>query len=70
MTASIEKLRIDRQLDEALACGADPLHLVEMFGVAESTGIKYANAARQLLSTPIEDHLAGRVHESRSPRSR
>lgn len=65
VTASIERLRIDRQLDEALACGADPLHLVEMFGVPESTGIKYANAARQLLNTAIEHHPAGSVRESR-----
>jgi hypothetical protein len=28
-----------------------------MFGVHESTGIKYANAARQLLETTIEQHV-------------
>ncbi|USX56404.1 integrase [Lentzea sp. HUAS12] len=49
LPANLERLRIDRQLEEALACGADPLHLSAVFGMAEQTAIRYATNARQLL---------------------
>lgn len=49
LPATLERLRIDRQLEEALACGADPLHLAAVFGVDTSTAIRYAVNARQLL---------------------
>jgi integrase len=52
--ATLERLRIDRQLEEALVHGPDPLHLASVFGVSEKTAIRYAAAARQLLATPIE----------------
>jgi integrase len=32
LTATLERLRVDRQLEEALAHGADPLHLAAVFG--------------------------------------
>jgi hypothetical protein len=32
LPANLERLRIDRQLEEALACGGDPLHLATVFG--------------------------------------
>ena len=54
LTATIERLRIDRQLDEALATGADPLHLAVVFGISERTAIRYADNARRLLESPHE----------------
>jgi len=55
---SLDKLRADRQLEEALASGGDPLHLAVMFGVDPGTAMRYANAARQLLTSQAEDHTA------------
>ena len=54
--ATLEALRVDRQLDEALTRGPDPLHLAVVFGLAETTAVRYSNAARQLLQTPAEHH--------------
>jgi len=51
---SLERLRVDRQLDEALRTGADPLHLAALFGLDEKTAIRYSAAARQLMTTDIE----------------
>ena len=52
--AGLEALRIDRQLDEALTRGPDPLHLAAVFGIDDTTAIRYADAARRLLITPAE----------------
>jgi integrase len=49
-------LRVDRQLDEALTHGPDPLHLAVVFGLDETTAIRYCAAARQILQTPAEKH--------------
>ncbi len=54
--ATLEALRVDRQLDEALTRGPDPLHLAVVFGLTETTAVRYSNAARQLLHTPAEQH--------------
>jgi hypothetical protein len=51
-----EFLRIDRQLEEALATGADPLHLAATFGLHPGTAVRYASSARQLLQTAAEQH--------------
>lgn len=53
--ATIERLRVQRQLDEALAQGPDPLHLAAMFGLDHKTAIRYADNARQLLITAAEE---------------
>ncbi|WP_433754713.1 tyrosine-type recombinase/integrase [Nocardia sp. CA-135398] len=52
LPANLERLRIDRQLEEALACGGDPLHLAAVFGIDPSTAIRYATNARKLLDDP------------------
>jgi hypothetical protein len=52
LAATIERLRIDRQLDEALASGGDPLHLAAVFGISESTAIRYGVNAQILLHDP------------------
>src|SRR6185437_3535212 len=41
LTATLERLRVDRQLEEALTHGADPLHLALVFGIDEKTAIRY-----------------------------
>jgi hypothetical protein len=57
--ATLERLRVDRQLQEALACGPDPLHLATMFGLDPKTAIRYAENARQLLITAAEEQDPG-----------
>ncbi|MFD5496385.1 hypothetical protein ACFYY3_24025 [Streptomyces sp. NPDC001812] len=52
LTATLERLRVDRQLEEALTHGADPLHLA--FGIDEKTAIRYADSARALLGEAAE----------------
>jgi integrase len=56
---TLERLRIDRQLDEALAHRADPLHLTVVFDIHESTAIRYAASARQLLERSYETQPVG-----------
>ncbi|MEV6415945.1 hypothetical protein [Kribbella sp. NPDC051718] len=51
LPATIERLRQDRHLDEAITHGFDPLHLAAVFGVTAPTAIRYAAAARELLQT-------------------
>jgi site-specific recombinase XerD len=57
--ATLERLRVDRQLEEALTHGPDPLHLSVVFGLDEKTAIRYAAAARQLIETHIERDTSG-----------
>ena len=54
LTATLERLRVDRQLEEALTHGADPLHLAAVFGIDDTTAIKYATIARHLLETTAD----------------
>jgi hypothetical protein len=55
--ATLERLRVDRQLEEALTHGPDPLHLAEVFGLDEKTAMRYADSARALLEQATEQHL-------------
>jgi hypothetical protein len=57
--ATLERLRVDRQLQEALAYGPDPLRLAAMFGLDPKTAIRYAENARQLLMTAAEEQDPG-----------
>ncbi|HEV8174668.1 MAG TPA: hypothetical protein VGP91_13570, partial [Actinoplanes sp.] len=41
-----------RQLEEALATGADPLHLAAVFGFSDGTAIRWATNAQQLIGDP------------------
>jgi len=54
---SLECIRRDRILAEALATGADPLHLALVFNIDHTNAMAYANAARNLLSSPGEQPL-------------
>ncbi|HEX9356859.1 MAG TPA: hypothetical protein VF933_23965 [Streptosporangiaceae bacterium] len=49
---SLEHIRRDRILQEALATGADPLHLALVFNIDHTNAMAYAGAARNLLSDP------------------
>jgi hypothetical protein len=62
LSVTLEQLRIDRQLEEALAAGADPLHIAAVFGVTEGTALRYAACARALLEGDLEGDL-GRAPE-------
>jgi integrase len=59
LTATLERLRIDRQLEEALTHRADPLHLAVVFDITETTAIRYAASARQLLEQPHQTLPSG-----------
>jgi site-specific recombinase XerD len=55
LNATIERLHMDRHLEEALASGGDPLHLASVFDMDETTAIRYAISARQLLRETTRD---------------
>lgn len=59
LPATLERLRIDCQLAEAMATGFDPLHLAEVFGISADTAIRYAVNARQLTGA-ADDTTASR----------
>ena len=50
--ATLERLRVDRQLEEALTHGLDPLHLAAVFDLDPKTAIHYAENARAPSSPP------------------
>jgi hypothetical protein len=52
--APLERIRRDRILQEALATGADPLHLTLIFNIDHTTAMSYAEAARKLLDASAE----------------
>jgi hypothetical protein len=54
---SLDHIRRDRILQEALATGADPLHLTLVFNIDHTNATAYANAARNLLSGQAEQAL-------------
>ena len=55
---SLERIRRDRILQEALAAGADPLHLALVFNIDHTNALAYANAACNLLSSPADKALS------------
>jgi hypothetical protein len=57
---SLEHIRRDRILHEALATTADPLHLALVFNIDHTNAMAYANAARNLLTGPAEQALSRR----------
>jgi len=67
--ATLERLRVDRQLEEALTHGPDPLHLAAVFGLDPKTAIRYAENARLLLETAAEQQAAPAPSAENSPAS-
>ncbi|WP_243741262.1 hypothetical protein [Streptomyces sp. 8K308] len=56
--ATLGRLRVDRQLEEALTHGPDPLHLAVVFGLDEKTAMRYADSARALLHRPLNSQVS------------
>jgi Na+/citrate or Na+/malate symporter len=54
----VQHIRRDRILAEALATGADPLHLALVFNIDHTTAMAYAGAARNLLTGPAGQELS------------
>jgi hypothetical protein len=67
LTATLERLRVDRQLDETLTHRPDPLHLAAVFGLDDKTAIRSADAARQILETEAERHAIASSLEPKDP---
>lgn len=57
LPGTLERLRIDRQLEEAITTGADPLHLAAVFGFSEGAAIRWAANARELIGEPHATRL-------------
>ena len=55
---SLEHIRRDRILAEALATGADPLHLALVFNIDHTNAMAYANATGNLLTDPAGQELS------------
>ena len=51
---SVERIRRDRVLHEALTAGSDPLHLALVFNLSHTTASRYAAIAQDLLDDQIE----------------
>jgi len=51
---TLDRLRMDRNLEEALVYGPDPLHLAALFGISEATAIRYTHQARLLRASQPE----------------
>jgi len=58
LPATLQRLRIDRQLEEALATGGDPLQVAEVFGLSEDAAVRYAINALALLHHHSTDQSA------------
>jgi hypothetical protein len=67
LTAILDCGRADRQLEEALTCGPDPLHFAVVFGLDDTTAIRYAAIARQILQIPAEQNDPAGPREPKDP---
>src|SRR5262249_2653265 len=55
---SLDHIRRDRIRQDALTTGSDPLHLALGFSIDNTNAMAYANAGRNLLSSPAEQTLS------------
>ncbi len=53
---SLERIRRDRVLHEALTARADPLHLALVFGISPTAASQYSLIARSILQDHPDDH--------------
>ncbi|WP_245671793.1 site-specific integrase [Nocardia amamiensis] len=51
---TVDRIRRDRILHEALTAGPDPLHLTLVFGISHNTAARYAAVAEHLLSDELD----------------
>jgi hypothetical protein len=61
--ATLKRLRVDRQLKEALIPGPDPLHLAAVFALNPQTAIRYPDNTRALLVTTTQEQDPASPHE-------
>jgi hypothetical protein len=59
---SVERVRKDRILHEALTTGADPLHLALVFNLSHTTASRYAAIAENLLTGEFTSAEPPRAH--------
>jgi integrase len=62
---SVERIRRDRVLHEALTAGPDPLHLALVFNLSHTTASRYAAIAQDLLDDQIEQATGQRPADQR-----
>jgi hypothetical protein len=65
--ATLERLRVDRQLEEALTHGPDPLHLPAVFSLDPKPAIRYAENARALLVAMADEQDSASRDEPKGP---
>ncbi|MFI7669502.1 hypothetical protein [Nocardia sp. NPDC049526] len=56
---SIDRIRADRILHEALTGGPDPLRLSMVFNISHETALRYTTIAEQLLADELEQPALG-----------
>lgn len=64
---TVERIRRDRVLHEALTAGPDPLHLALVFNLSHTTASRYAAIAQDLLDDQIEQATGQRPAQPRYP---
>jgi hypothetical protein len=64
---TVERIRRDRVLHEALTAGPDPLHLTPVFNLSYTTASRYAAIAQDLLDDQIEQATGQRPAQPRCP---
>jgi len=62
---TVERIRRDRVLHEALTAGPDPLHLALVFNLSHTTASRYAAIAQDLLDDQIEQDTGQRPVQPR-----
>ncbi|WP_435057062.1 hypothetical protein [Streptomyces sp. bgisy060] len=62
--ATLERLHVDRQLEETMPQGPDRLHLAEVFGLDEKIAVRHADSARQLLLASPGENPGGTVRDA------
>ena len=53
---TLDRIRMDRQLEEAIVHGPDPLHLQRLFGMCDHTAMRYARNATRFIDYSGSDH--------------
>lgn len=63
---TIERIRADRILHEALTAGPDPLHLSLVFGISHNTALRYTTAAA---AARLRPHEPAAIMDLQSPKA-
>jgi hypothetical protein len=60
LPTTLDRIRMDRYLEELLTHGPDPLHCQAVFGASSATAVRYAAAAAALRGTTIQEAFKNR----------